>query len=107
CEAVTVSRNSKAEILKHLRQTHGDVRMLTGGGSELRHLVDAAILDVITLVKRIKEIEQEVIEALPLMSDLHELDDLRAAAHKLELHLRSRDLQRPILGVQRRIEGQI
>ena len=52
-------------------------------------------------------IEQRVIHAITEVDSIEALDDWRARARAIEAYLRSPELQRPILGAQRRIEGRI
>lgn len=56
---------------------------------------------------RVEEIEQLVAESVAAIDDLDLLDDWRAQARALEAYLRGKELQRPILGAQRRIEARI
>jgi N6-adenosine-specific RNA methylase IME4 len=52
-------------------------------------------------------IEAEVIAALPFVESIEEADDWRRRAKAIEAYLRSPELQRPMLGAQRRIEARI
>jgi N6-adenosine-specific RNA methylase IME4 len=57
--------------------------------------------------RQVGDIERRVIDAVESVEDLDELAEWRAQAAALEAYLRSRDLQRPMLGAARRIEGRI
>lgn len=52
-------------------------------------------------------IEARVSAVLAGVDDVGQLEEWRAQARALEAYLRSRELQRPMLGAQRRIEGRI
>jgi N6-adenosine-specific RNA methylase IME4 len=57
--------------------------------------------------ERVKAIEQQVTRVLADLDDIDALDDWRARARAMEAYLRSPELQRPMLGAQRRIEARI
>lgn len=57
--------------------------------------------------RQVAELERRVIEAIADVDDLSELAEWRAQAAALEAYLRGRELQRPMLGAARRIEGRI
>jgi N6-adenosine-specific RNA methylase IME4 len=57
--------------------------------------------------ERIEAIARTVAAQLASIDDVDVLEEYRAQARALEAYLRSRGLQRPILGAQRRIEGRI
>jgi len=52
-------------------------------------------------------IEERVSRVLAELDNIEELDDWRARARAIEAYLRSPELQRPMLGAQRRIEARI
>jgi len=52
-------------------------------------------------------IEAKLSAVLATIKDIDHLEEWRAQAKALEAYLRSRELQRPMLGAQRRIEGRI
>lgn len=56
---------------------------------------------------QVAEVEERIAEALPAVSDVDVLTEWRARASALEAYLRSRGLQGPMLGAQRRVEGRI
>ena len=55
----------------------------------------------------IVQLERKVIAILPQTTDMETLQTWRDQAAALEAYLRSKDLQRPMLGAQRRIEARI
>lgn len=55
----------------------------------------------------VQQIEAAVAERVPLIDDIELLNEWRAQAAALETYLRSRELQRPMLGAQRRVEARI
>lgn len=55
----------------------------------------------------VERIEHEAIQLVPLQENVSVLEEWRSRARALEMYLRSRNLQRPILGAQRRIEARI
>ena len=55
----------------------------------------------------VARIEQQIAETLHEVTELDVLDEARARAAALESYLRDKELQRPMLGVQRRIEARI
>jgi len=52
-------------------------------------------------------IEKRVIDVVNRLKDIDECEEWRAGARALEAYLRDKELQRPMLGAQRRIEGRI
>ena len=56
---------------------------------------------------QLEAIEQGVAAALPFVNDIAVAEQWRRKAKAIEAYLRSPGMQRPILGAQRRIEGQI
>lgn len=57
--------------------------------------------------ERIAAIEREVAETIGLVDDIDEAQEWRARAAALEAYLRSKGLQAPMLGAQRRVEARI
>ena len=57
--------------------------------------------------RQVAELERRVIETVTDVDDFNELEEWRAQAAALEAYLRGRELQRPMLGAARRIEGRI
>lgn len=57
--------------------------------------------------RQVAELEERITEALPTIEDGELLLDWRSKAAALETYLRGRDLQGPMLGAQRRVEGRI
>ena len=55
----------------------------------------------------VARLEQLVAKSIPQIDDIDMLQESHAQASALEAYLKSRDLQRPMLGAQRRIEGRI
>lgn len=55
----------------------------------------------------VQDIERQLAVRLPEIDDLSVLDEYRAKAAALESYLRDKELQRPMLGAQRRIEARI
>jgi hypothetical protein len=56
---------------------------------------------------QIEKIETDVIMAIPNVADIGTADDWRRKGKAIEAYLRSPELQRPMLGAQRRIEARI
>lgn len=55
----------------------------------------------------VAQIETIVAERVPLIDDIETLEHWRRQAAALETYLRSKELQRPMLGAQRRVEARI
>lgn len=55
----------------------------------------------------LEQIERDVADAVATIDDADVLDEWRARAAALEVYLRNRNLQGPMLGAQRRVEGQL
>jgi N6-adenosine-specific RNA methylase IME4 len=58
-------------------------------------------------LEQLEQIETDIVEALATIEDPVLLDEWRAQAAALEVYLRNRNLQGPMLGAQRRVEGRI
>lgn len=57
--------------------------------------------------EQIAQLERRVIENVATVSDIDALTEWRAQASALEAYLRGREMQRPMMGASRRIEGRI
>ena len=55
----------------------------------------------------VAKLEQSVSQRVAKINDIDKLKEWRDQAAALEAYLRSRGLQRPMLGAQRRVEGRI
>lgn len=56
---------------------------------------------------QVNALERSVAERVSEISDIETLQEWRAQAAALETYLRSKELQRPMLGAQRRVEARI
>lgn len=57
--------------------------------------------------KMVQSIELQIAESLPSIDDMDVLEEWRRRASALQGYLRDKELQRPILGAQRRVEARI
>ena len=57
--------------------------------------------------REILAIEQKIIGVIATITDIEELDEARAKCAALEAYVRDKEMQKPMLGAQRRIEARI